>query len=93
MKEIIGAFSEVPEIFYTVIPDSDRDTEIGPFRTFKKANNFAAWRFSGQADICAYSKMHLKKSEKIEIGTEEYARIMRDPKAHGLLVDPATIRM
>jgi hypothetical protein len=87
MKEIVAAFSEVPEIFYTVIPDFDRDTEIGPFATFKKANNFAAWRFSSQANICAYSKMHLQKSEKI--GAEEYASLRRNPKTRGLLVDPA----
>jgi hypothetical protein len=91
MKQIVAAFhgGQIPETFFSVAPDADPGTEIGPFRTLRKANNFAAQRFKGRADILVYSNVHLVKSE--EISAEEYAAIMRDPKAHGLLIDPAAI--
>jgi hypothetical protein len=88
MTTIYSFSGELPENFYTVVPHSDPDTEIGPFATRKEADDFSARRFLTQARVREYHGMHLAKRE--EISAEEYANFMRNPKTRGL-IDPATI--
>ena len=87
MRTIETFAGELPASFFTVIPYSDPDTEIGPFATRKEANDFGALHFLMQASVREYRDMRLTRSE--EISAEEYARLACNPKTRGF-VDPAT---